>query len=67
MDVLDDEPPVDHLIRCSGCDRCDFLMSLYTACDKCGHWMNNSVEHYYDISSGETLCFCCEPRGGSLK
>ena len=52
----------NHLTECPGCDECDHLMSLYTACDNCGHWMWNECEHYYNQSTGETLCYCCEPK-----
>jgi hypothetical protein len=54
--------PVQHLTECQGCDECNFLMSLYTACDNCGHWMNNECEYFYNLQTGETLCFTCEPK-----
>jgi hypothetical protein len=55
-----------HLEQCSeeGCDWCNHLLSIYTACDECGHWMNNECEHYYDQESGQTLCHSCEPKEG---
>ena len=55
----------DHLTNCDTkeyCDECMFLLSLYTACDGCGHWMWNECEHYYDFETGEAFCGACEPK-----
>lgn len=54
----------DHLTNCDKtyCEECERLLELYTACDSCGHWMNNECEHYYNQETGETLCGTCEPK-----
>lgn len=61
MDDKDDKPQ-EHLSTCEGCDWCNHLMSFYTACDQCGHWMWNECEHFYDPETGMALCHTCEPK-----
>jgi hypothetical protein len=40
----------EHLDKCDGCERCDWLIDgFYMACDHCGHWGMQS-------SDGWTLC-----------
>jgi hypothetical protein len=66
--IDEDETALGHLMRCEGCDNCDWLMRFYSACDECGHWMYNNTPsgYYYNPETGEALCQACEPKEADL-
>lgn len=50
----------EHLKVCDvdNCDRCEFLMQFYMACDNCGLWGNTSACHTGVVANG--IWFCSE-------
>lgn len=49
-----------HLTDCEGCERCDFLMGVYLACDGCGEWGHKESSHRYEMVDGEVFCERCQ-------
>lgn len=57
---------IQHLNDCDGCERCDFLMGVYMACDGCGQWGHKDSSHQYAMRDGEFFCEKCTPAEDEL-
>ena len=58
-----DEPAnIRHLEECGldDCDRCDYLLEFYAACDDCHHFGNMSA--MFNDGDGKTYCQTCFER-----
>lgn len=45
-----------HLSKCSGCDRCDYLIDgFYMSCDGCGHWGHQDSDGWV-LRNGVPFC-----------
>lgn len=56
---------IQHLTDCEGCERCDFLMSVYLACDGCGEWGHKDSAGKYEMLDGEIFCTRCQSAGST--
>lgn len=65
----DGQDSIGHLTVCKvdGCERCEWLMEFYMACDTCGHWGHQDSTGWV-LRRGVPFCSdkCADDRFGGI-